>query len=139
MITGQNAEILKRVQTSLHLAESYVKKYRVWDLKLLIISIVLGAVATTLAGGAAVGGKPMLDILGGWRILCSIVALLTLVGTICGTLHKTLQVTNRLASAVECVAKLRALELAITITKKDANEVVEAYSQILQQYPDCLT
>jgi hypothetical protein len=109
------------------------------DFKLLIASIVLGAIATTLAGGAAAGGKPVLDIFGGWRILCSVVALLTLIGTICGTLHKMLQVTSRLASATGCVAKLRALELAITVTKKDANEAVEAYSQILQEHSDCLT
>jgi hypothetical protein len=135
----QREEITKRVRESLHAAEAYARKYRILDIRLLIISIVFGAAATVLTGGTAAAGQPALQAFGGWQTLCYLVAFITAIGTIAGALHKTLQVSDRRASAVSCVAKLRALELALTLTGKDPKEAAETYQQILQEHSDCLT
>lgn len=142
MHKGQNKqreEILKLVREGIYKTESYAKKYKKLDMWLLITSIVLSTLATVLAGGTAAGGKPVMEALGGWRVVCSIVAAFTAVGTISSTLHKAFQVTNHLAAAVACISKLKSLELTITVTEKEPSEVTEAYKQILVEHPEFLT
>ena len=97
----QRDELLNTVR-----AERYCAGIRRWDTLLLLISIICGAVATVLAGGTVIGG-PALEAVGGWRILCSIVALLSASGTVAGALHKSFQITTHLSSAEQCVAQLR--------------------------------
>ena len=80
MSTGEpqkRDELLSTVRDALRRAELYCARTRRWDTRLLIISIICGAVATVLAGGTVVGGSRALEAVGGWRILCSIVALFT--------------------------------------------------------------
>lgn len=135
----QREEILKLVRDGLFKADSYAKKYGRLDAWLLVTSIVLGTLATVLAGGTAAGGTPVMNSLGGWRVICSIVAVFTAVATISGTLHRTFQVTNHLAAAVGCIGKLKSLELAITVTRTEPREVAEGYRQIIEEYPACLS
>jgi hypothetical protein len=70
----QRAELLRTVRDALQRAELYCARTRHWDTRLLIISIICGAIATVLAGGTVIGGSRALEAVGGWRILCSIAA-----------------------------------------------------------------
>ena len=70
----QRDELLNTVRDALRRAERYYARTRRWDTLLLIISIICGALATVLAGGTVIGGNRALEAVGGWRILCSIVA-----------------------------------------------------------------
>ena len=78
----QRDELLSAVRDALRRAERYYARTRRWDTLLLIISIICGALATVLAGGTVIGGNRALEAVGGWRILCSIVALLSASGTV---------------------------------------------------------
>ena len=98
----------------------------------------LGTLATALAGGGAAGGKPVMDALGGWRFICTIVAVLTAVGTVAGALHKSFGVSDKLSSSVACIGKLRSLELSLMLSKKDPVEAAQLYEQILKEHPDCI-
>src|SRR4029453_7947726 len=109
----QRDELLGTVRDALRRAELYCTRTRRWDTRLLIISIICGAAATVLAGGTVIGGQSALQAVGGWRILCSIVALLTASGTVAGALHKSFQIKTRLSNAEKCVAQTRALDAAI--------------------------
>ena len=131
-------ELLGAVQDALHRAEAYCARVRPWDSRLSIISILCGAAATVLAGGAVAGGKPAMDALGGWRILCSIVAVFTASGTAAGALHKTLQITTRVSNAEKCIARLRALEAAIAATDMPADEALQKYQRISEEHAGCL-
>jgi hypothetical protein len=103
-----------------------------------LISIICGAVATVLAGGAVVGGKAALDAMGGWRILCSIVALLTAAGTTTGAIHKTLQITTRVSSAEKCIARLRALDATVAVSDLPTDQALEMFRQISEEHAACL-
>jgi hypothetical protein len=131
-------EVLKLIRGSLAKAEAYTRRYRILDMSLSITSIVLGSLATALAGGAVAGGDPVMDSLGGWRIVCSVVAAFTAIGTICGALHKTFQVTTRLANGLACIGKLKSLELSITVTGEDPATAAKTYQKILGEHPECL-
>ena len=134
----QRAELLRTVRDALQRAEFYCARTRHWDTRLLIISIICGALATVLAGGTVIGGQPALEAVGGWRILCSIVALLTASGTVAGALHKSFQITTRLAGAEKCVAGLRALDAAIAASDLPINNALETFQRISEEHAACL-
>ena len=134
----KRAELLGAVRDALRRAEACCARTRPWDTRLLVISILCGAVATVLAGGAVVGGKPALEALGGWRILCSIVALFTAAGTTTGALHKTLHITNRISSAEKCIAQLRALDATIAVSDLPTEEALGMFRRISEEHAACL-
>ena len=134
----QRDELLNTVRNALRRAECYCVKTRRWDTLLLIVSIICGAVATILAGGTVIGGQSALEAVGGWRILCSIVALLTASGTVAGALHKSFQITTRLASAEKCVALLRALDVAIVASDLPTDKALETFQRISEEHAACL-
>ena len=105
---------------------------------MLLVSIICGAVATVLAGGTAIGGKPALDAVGGWQILCSIVAVFTASGTVAGALHKSFQITTRLSNAEKCVARLRALDATIAASDLPTDEALETFRRISEEHAVCL-
>ena len=134
----QRAELLSTVRDALQRAEFYCARTRHWDTRLLIISIICGAIATVLAGGTVIGGSRTLEAVGGWRILCSIVALLTASGTVAGALHKSFQITTRLSSAEKCVARLRALDAAIAASDLPSDDALETFQRISEEHAACL-
>ena len=134
----QRGELFGTIRDALQRAELYYTRTRRWDTRLLIISIVCGAVATVLAGGTVIGGSRALEVVGGWRILCSIVALLTGSGTVAGALHKSFQITTRLSSAEKCVARLRALEAAIAASDLPTQNALETFQRISEEHAACL-
>jgi hypothetical protein len=133
-----SGDISSTVRTALAKAESYCAKYRPWDNRLLILSIVCGALATVLAGGAVAGGKPAIDAFGGWRILCSIVAVVTASGTVAGTLHKGLQITTKVGSAEQCIVSLRSLEATIAAGLIPTDQALAEYRRISEEHAGCL-
>ena len=141
MPTGKSQkrdELLSTVRDALRRAELYCARTRRWDTLLLLISIICGAVATVLAGGTVIGGKPALDAVGGWRILCSIVAVFTASGTVAGALHKSFQITTRLSDAEKCAAGLRALDAAIAASDLPTENALETFQRISEEHPACL-
>ena len=141
MSTGKSEkrdELRSTVRDALRRAELYCATTRRWDTRLLIISILCGAAATVLAGGTVIGGKPALEAVGGWRILCSIVAVFTASGTAAGALHKSLQITTRLSSAEKCVARLRALDATIAASDLPTDNALETFRRISEEHAVCL-
>jgi hypothetical protein len=131
-------ELLRTVRDALRRAELYCAKTRRWDTLLLVISIICGAVATVLAGGTVIGGQSALQAVGGWRILCSIVALLTASSTVAGAVHKSFQITTRLSSAEKCVARLRALDASIAASDLPIGKALETFQRISEEHAACL-
>ena len=134
----QRAELVGTIRDALRRAELYCARTRRWDTRLLIISILCGAVATVLAGGTVIGGSRALEALGGWRILCSIVAVFTASGTVAGALHKSFQITTRLSNAERCVARLRALDAAIAASDLPISNALETFQRISEEHAACL-
>jgi len=134
----QRDELLSMVRDALRRAELYCARTRRWDTALLVISIICGALATLLAGGTVIGGQRALDAVGGWRILCSIVALLTGSGTVAGALHKSFQITTRLSNAEKCVARLRALDATIAASDLPISNALETFQRISEEHAACL-
>lgn len=134
----QPADLKAVVRDALRRAEAHHSRCRPWDARLSIISIVCGALATVLAGGAVAGGKPALDALGGWKILCSIVAVLTASATAASSLHKSMRVSDRVANAEKCIARLRALDAALVTGGLPPDEALKLFQRIAEDHAVCL-
>jgi hypothetical protein len=134
----KHEEVLGLIRSGIEKAGGHVKNYRRWDFALLIIGIVFGVLATIITGGTAIGGEPVMKSLGGWRAICAVAAVFTGIATVCGTIHKTFQLTARTTAAIDCNAKLKALELSLIISEKDPLEVAESYNQILKEHSESL-
>jgi|SRR5215470_7506966 hypothetical protein len=134
----QRDELLGSIRNALRRAEHSCTKTRHWDTCLLVASIICGALATVLAGGTVLAGESALKAIGGWRILCSIIAMLTASGTVAGALHKSFQITTRVSSAEKCVARLRALEIAIAAGDLPTANALETFQRISEEHAACL-
>lgn len=134
----QREELTKAVSDALGRAEAHCGKFRPWDTRLSVMSIACGAIATVLAGGAVAGGKPALDAFGGWKILCTIVALFTAAATASSSLHKSLQISNRVANAERCIARLRALEAGLRASELPVHEALRTFQLISEEHAGCL-
>jgi hypothetical protein len=134
----QRDELLGMLRDALRRAELYCARTRRWDTRLLVISIICGGVATLLAGGTVIGGQRVLEAVGGWRVLCSIVALLAGSGTVAGALHESFQITTRLSSAERCVVRLRALDATIAASDLPIKDALETFQRISEEHAACL-
>lgn len=134
----QRDDLVGVVRDSLRRAELHCAKFRPWDTRLSVISIICGAIATVLAGGAVAGGKPTLDALGGWKVLCSVVAVLTASATASSSLHKSLRVSDRVTNAEQCIARLRALEASLVASNLAPDEALKTFQRISEDHAVCL-
>ena len=134
MKSQKREELLSIVRDSLKRAEGHCRRYRPWDGRLLVVSIACGALATLLAGGAVAGGDAAMKALGGWKIVCSVVALFTATGTAAGAAHKSLQITMKVVSAERCVARLRALEAGLATGSMTADDALAVYQKINDEH-----
>jgi hypothetical protein len=66
------------------------------------------------------------------------VALLTASGTVAGARHKSFQITTRLSSAEKCVARLRALDVAIAASDLPTDNALETFQRISEEHSACL-
>jgi hypothetical protein len=134
----QTTNLDNLVREALMRAERYRSKFRMWDTPLLILNIICGTIATVLAGGTALRGDEALPAFGGWQGLCLLVAVITALGTIAGTLHKTLQISNKVNGAVKCISRLRALELRLTTSSVAMEDALLLFNQISEEHAECL-
>ena len=135
----EKAKILDHLNAAIDRARKYASTYRYWDIRLLIGSIVFGALATCLAGGMASLGQGALDqTFGKWTYLCFAIAGLTAIGTITGTMHKTMRISDRVSDAERCIARLGSLKFLIDANLIDPKEAAKDFTQICNEHSEPL-
>ncbi|MBI3773933.1 MAG: hypothetical protein HY272_14705 [Gammaproteobacteria bacterium] len=126
------------VREALTRAERYRSRFSLWDTPLLMLNIICGAIATVLAGGTALRGDAALPAFGGWQGLCLLVAVITALGAIAGTIHKSLQISSKVNAAVKCISRLRALELRLATASVTTEDALLLFNQISEEHAECL-
>lgn len=96
-----------------------------------ITNILLGALATFIAGQAAVLGAPLT---GGWRVTCAVASGFALSATVVASVQRQLADPELLTQASECVGKLRALKVDTIGPDYDLEEATRKYQQILSEF-----
>jgi hypothetical protein len=93
-------------------------------------NIVLGAIATVLAGTAGTVGS-----LNGWKPICLLAAACSAGATVAAKFHTS----EQLSEASECVGQLKALRVEVSLPNFDLQQVSEEYQHILSEFStiDC--
>ncbi len=130
------AAMLTRVRSSLSRAETRARRLRSQNARLIYSSLIASAVATVLAGLTAALGPLAGTGPRAWSVTCGVIAVFTAMAGVLSGIHQKLSVPEQLANAVTCAGRLRALEVALTVTMRDPTEVAREYEEVTARHPD---
>jgi hypothetical protein len=130
-------DLLEKIIAKRNSIHAYLVKHEPRNRILLNIAIIFGVVGTALAGIPAVGGSGAIESIKAatqpnlpvWQLLCIGASVSTMTATIATTLRTNHDISNRLAKAQACEAKLEMLELLITSKQIDARQAIEKYGE----------
>ncbi|MBE9100259.1 hypothetical protein [Vacuolonema iberomarrocanum] len=114
----------QQIHLSLQKAEAQKSRLKSTDRRYTIMNLVLGAIATFIAGESAIAGEP---ILGSWRFTATLASVCTLSATIVAGVHKQVASPDLLLEASECAAKLKALKIETIPETYELEPVSDAY------------
>jgi hypothetical protein len=127
----RHSELLReQINSSLEKAQTQRNTLRRNNSRYTVANMILGAIATLLAGTAGFVGNS-----GTWRSVC----LLAAVCSAGATVTAKMQTADQLTEASECVGQLKALRIETIIPTYDLEQVSEKYQQILSEFStiDC--
>lgn len=132
----QHSDLRKQIQTSLHKAETQKNKLKKTDRRYSVTNLILGAVATFIAGESAIANEPLM---GNWRFTTTVASLCTLSATVVAGVHKQVAPTDLIIESSECAAKLKALRIETIPAVYELEEVSSAYQDLLSEFSrvDC--
>lgn len=134
----QKDAMLNRIRDGLGRSEARATILRQRSSRFIIVNLVCGALGTIVAGLAAAAGPAIGTGPHAWKLTCAAVAVLTACSTLFSGLNQQLAMPDRLAKATTCVARLRALEMEITVTHRDLMEVTRQYEDVVANYQEFL-
>jgi hypothetical protein len=115
----------ERIQESVRHVRRASRRYRRISTTLLLTGMLCGAVSTALAGDAfrggqlaartaeATTGKVPAELARGWRNLCGVVAILTLVGTLATGTNSVLRLADHQSRTTACLAALGSVQTGL--------------------------
>ena len=132
-----NGSILAdRVRESLHKADRQVSRLRKTSTRLLITSILSSAATTLVTGITAAAGPVVGEGIPGWRLACTVGAVLAFLTTVCVGINEQFKIGDRVARGQEGVGRLRALDLALVAGNRPPTELLREYEEVLRGWPD---
>lgn len=126
--------MLEIVEQELGKVERRVRMYRVQNTYLVVGGLIASTLATLLAGGTAAGGAAFAKQIGGWRLMCTIVAVASGAAAVVSGLHDRLKIGDHLANAMACSAQLGALKFSLQLGDTETKSSEEYYKTIIEKY-----
>ncbi|MDN5850352.1 MAG: hypothetical protein L0H63_12080 [Nitrococcus sp.] len=143
----------KELSERLNKVNKNARRYRRLNVAMLVISLLFGLIAATLAGDSAFGGKTIAgpvaeaitgetpsELPKGWQNVCGLIALFTLIATASTGLNNVLKISDHRTMAFVCAGILDGLRAQVLIdsrVKQKTMEQVEAeLSKLLRDYPE---
>lgn len=129
--SDQHSRMRAQIKLSLQKVRSQKDKLLRTDRRFSIASLLLGAVATFIAGQSAIADEPML---GDWRFTTTIASLCTLGATISTGVHKQVVPTDLLVETSECTAQLKVLSIETIPAVYDVEAVTDNYQRLIAEF-----
>lgn len=127
------------VKSSLKNAEKVVTKQKRTNSGTLITSFTFSAIATLVAGITSAAGPVIGSGIEGWRAACILAAALSFASTIITGLSQQLKINDKLEEASLCAAKLRALDIGLTVGSRPWDLATREYEEIVKTYPQLIS
>jgi hypothetical protein len=131
--------LIKQVKSSLNKAEKAVSKHKRANTTTLVTSFTFSAIATLVAGITSAAGPVIGSGIEGWRAACIVAAILSFASTIITGISQQLKLSDRLLEGSQCVAKLRTLDIGLTIGSRSWDDVIRDYEEIVKTYPQLIS
>jgi hypothetical protein len=137
---GQDKTALAhQIKSTLKKAEKVVSKQKRANTSTLIASFTLSAIATLVAGITSAAGPVIGSGIEGWRAACILAAVLSFVSTIITGISQQLKLSDQLVEASQCVAKLRALDIGITVGSRSWDVATREFEEIVITHPQLIS
>ncbi len=126
----------RQISSSLERARAQRNQLKHTDKCFSITSLVLGAIATFIAGQSAIADEPML---GNWRLTTTVASLCTLGATVATGIHKQVVPTDLIVESSECTAQLKVLRIETIPDVYDVETVRDSYQRVIAEFSkiDC--
>jgi ABC-type uncharacterized transport system fused permease/ATPase subunit len=133
------AELKQKIAQSLERANRKAARTRPLNSALGWTGMGAGALATLFAAMPAATGTAMMGSgVEGWRLTCGVVAAITLLGTVATGLSQQLNLTDTVARAQACAARLNALDVALSLGTLQPGDAAARYTEIVAEYGSVL-
>jgi hypothetical protein len=150
----KDRETLRReLQNALLTVNKNARRYRRLNTALLITALIFGLLATALAADASSGGKVLAgslaeattgkvptDLPRGWRNICGIVALFTLIGTAATGINTALKISEHKAKVFVCAGGLDSLLTDLipesNLRRADLDKVIGEFAKLRKDYAE---
>ncbi|MFN2285072.1 MAG: hypothetical protein ACK2UQ_11670 [Anaerolineae bacterium] len=137
MASTQDREGFKsRVKDNLQKAKTLTANLRKSNSRLLVSSIVTSGASALVAGITAAQGPIVGEGIPGWRIACTVAAVLAFAAAVCTGLVQQLKISERLAEGNQCFGRLNALDVAMVMGNRNWEELTKEYEEIVKTYPE---
>jgi hypothetical protein len=126
----------QRIKNSLEHAEAENAKLRKTESRLQIITLISSAAATLVAGITAAQGPLVGNGEQGWQLACIIAAVFAFIGTISTGLNQQLRINDRRIESVQCVGRLKSLDVAVATGSRNRDEIKKDYEEVARTFPE---
>lgn len=135
--------LLEKIRTKRREVADYLKKNEPRQSRLIITSIVAGALAAALTAGPGVGGSGFIEAakevisfgIPVWQVLCLLATFLSMAAVITNGMLKSNDITSKISQARGCDAKLEGLETMLELQQIDLQQAASLYTQYLTEIP----
>ena len=134
-IRQDKTALTKQVKSNLKKIEKVVSKQKRANTSTLITSFTFSGIATLVAGITSAAGPVIGSGIEGWRMACIAAAVLSFASTIITGVSQQLKLNDRLLEGSQCLAKLRALDIGLTLGSRTWDEITSEYEDIVKTYP----
>jgi hypothetical protein len=124
------------IKDTLSKAERHSSTLRKTNIRLMIVSTTSSALTTLVAGGTAALGPLIGQGIPGWRLACSVAALLAFVTTLTTSLNQQLKLSDKVSQGDQCVRRLRLLHMSLATGASNWEEITKEYDDITRTFPE---
>ncbi len=133
--------LLEKIKIKRREASDYLNKHEPRQSRLIILSIVAGALAAALTAGPGVGGGGFIELVQGvvtfgipvWQVLCLLATLFSMAAVISNGILKSGNMTDKIARTRGGDAKLEGLQTLLELNQINLQEASSLYTQYLNE------
>jgi len=149
-LQGEWQALRQEVEQRLAFGNRNARRFRNLHITLVLSTLVCGILATALAADSAFDTRTVAAALAeagtgvepgelprGWKIVCGVIAAITLLGTFTQGAHSLLKIAEHQSKALTCAGKLDAIALQLTQMHPDSITAArEELGRVLKEYPE---
>jgi hypothetical protein len=130
MVSPVEASVIDRSRQK---AELQVSQARRANSRVVVVALAASSLSALLTGVPSALGEP---VVGTWRVTCMVASAFAALAAITTGLQAQLRYAERLATATDCLGRLRALEVQASLGTLSQEDLAKSYAELVARYPE---